>query len=190
MPDLAEQDISREFFLTSEDHFASTTNIQEVLAGYGISTENVRDYAADEESDRNLVLIIQVFAYGFIVLISLIAAANVFNTISTNISLRRREFAMLRSVGMTNRGLHRMMNYECMLYGSKALLYGLPAATGVTYLIYLSVAQGYSTDFHMPWLAVGIAVFSVFAVVFATMLYAMSKIQNDNLIDALKSENL
>lgn len=66
------------------------------------------------------------FSYGFIVLISLIAAANVFNTISTNISLRRREFAMLKSVGMTAKGFNHMMNFECLLYGSRALLLGLP----------------------------------------------------------------
>ena len=132
----------------------------------------------------------QVFSYGFIVLISLIAAANVFNTISTNIQLRRREFAMLRSVGMTRAGFNRMMNYECLLYGSRALLYGLPASGLVTFLIYRSVLSGYETAFRLPWPAIGIAVLSVFLVVFATMMYAMSKIKKENPIDALKNENL
>ena len=123
-------------------------------------------------------------------LISLIAAANVFNTISTNISLRRREFAMLKSVGMTQKGFHRMMNYECLLYGSKALMLGLPVSCGITYLMYRSVNQAYETAFRLPWAAVGIAVMSVFLVVFATMMYSMSKVKKDNPIDALKNENL
>lgn len=150
----------------------------------------LNDYAEREEMDRNIVTIIQVFSYGFIVLISLVAAANVFNTITTNINLRRREFAMLKSVGMSNKGFHRMMNYECLLYGSRALLFGLPASAGVTWLIYRAVDGGYKTNYHLPWGAVGIAVLSVFLVVFATMMYAMSKIGRDNPIDALKNENL
>ena len=179
-----------EYFLTSSNHTASFENLATVLTENGLSSRQLFDYAANAETDRNVVTIIRVFAYGFIVLISLIAAANVFNTISTNISLRRREFAMLKSVGMTQKGFRRMMNYECLLYGSKALLLGLPVSCGITYLIYRAVTTAYETSFHLPWAAIGIAVLSVFLVVFATMMYAMSKVKKDNPIDALKNENL
>ena len=179
-----------EYFLTSSNHTASFENLAPVLTENGLSSRQLFDYAANAETDRNVVTIIRVFAYGFIVLISLIAAANVFNTISTNISLRRREFAMLKSVGMTQKGFRRMMNYECLLYGSKALLLGLPVSCGITYLIYRAVTTAYETSFHLPWAAIGIAVLSVFLVVFATMMYAMRKVKKDNPIDALKNENL
>ena len=179
-----------EYFLTSSDHTASFENLATVLTENGLSSRQLFDYAANAETNRNVVTIIRVFAYGFIVLISLIAAANVFNTISTNISLRRREFAMLKSVGMTQKGFRRMMNYECLLYGSKALLLGLPVSCGITYLIYRAVTRAYETSFHLPWAAIGIAVLSVFLVVFATMMYSMSKVKKDNPIDALKNENL
>lgn len=179
-----------EYFLTSSDHTASFENLATVLTENGLSSRQLFDYAANEETNRNVITIIRVFAYGFIVLISLIAAANVFNTISTNISLRRREFAMLKSVGMTQKGFRRMMNYECLLYGSKALLLGLPVSCGITYLIYRAVTTAYETSFHLPWAAIGIAVLSVFLVVFATMMYSMSKVKKDNPIDALKNENL
>ena len=179
-----------EYFLTSSDHTASFENLATVLTENGLSSRQLFDYAANAETNRNVVTIIRVFAYGFIVLISLIAAANVFNTISTNISLRRREFAMLKSVGMTQKGFRRMMNYECLLYGSKALLLGLPVSCGITYLIYRAVTTAYETSFHLPWAAIGIAVLSVFLVVFATMMYSMSKVKKDNPIDALKNENL
>lgn len=179
-----------EYFLTSSNHTASFENLATVLTENGLSSRQLFDYAANAETNRNVVTIIRVFAYGFIVLISLIAAANVFNTISTNISLRRREFAMLKSVGMTQKGFRRMMNYECLLYGSKALLLGLPVSCGITYLIYRAVTTAYETSFHLPWAAIGIAVLSVFLVVFATMMYAMSKVKKDNPIDALKNENL
>ena len=179
-----------EYFLTSSNHTASFENLAPVLTENGLSSRQLFDYAANAETNRNVVTIIRVFAYGFIVLISLIAAANVFNTISTNISLRRREFAMLKSVGMTQKGFRRMMNCECLLYGSKALLLGLPVSCGITYLIYRAVTTAYETSFHLPWAAIGIAVLSVFLVVFATMMYSMSKVKKDNPIDALKNENL
>ena len=179
-----------EYFLTSSNHAASFENLATMLTENGLSSRQLFDYAANAETNRNVITIIRVFAYGFIVLISLIAAANVFNTISTNISLRRRELAMLKSVGMTQKGFRRMMNYECLLYGSKALLLGLPVSCGITYLIYRAVTTAYETSFHLPWAAIGIAVLSVFLVVFATMMYAMSKVKKDNPIDALKNENL
>lgn len=179
-----------EYFLTSSNHTASFENLATVLTENGLNSRQLFDYAANAETNRNVVTIIRVFAYGFIVLISLIAAANVFNTISTNISLRRREFAMLKSVGMTQKGFRRMMNCECLLYGSKALLLGLPVSCGITYLIYRAVTTAYETSFHLPWAAIGIAVLSVFLVVFATMMYAMRKVKKDNPIDALKNENL
>lgn len=179
-----------QFLMTSDDHAASYENLKQVFNENGLNSKTIYDYAANVEDNRNIVTIIQVFSYGFIVLISLIAAANVFNTISTNISLRRREFAMLKSVGMTAKGFNQMMNFECLLYGSKALLPGLPVSCGITYLIYLAIMEGYETSFHLPWKAIGIASFSVFLVVFVTMMYSMSKIKKDNPIDALKNENL
>lgn len=178
------------YYITTDTHVETMGAVDDALSNLGLSKLRVRDVAADEEENRNIVTIIQVFAYGFIVLISLIAAANVFNTISTNIALRRREFAMLKSVGMTAKGFNRMMNFECVLYGTRALLFGLPVSVGISYLIHLAVSEGYQKDFTLPWVALGIAVLSVFLVVFVTMMYSMSKIKKDNPIDALKNENL
>ena len=181
---------SYSYMMLSDDFDKSEKAVRGILSDNGIAKNNLYNRAKAEESERNIVTIIRVFSYGFIVLISLIAAANVFNTISTNISLRRREFAMLKSVGMTQKGFNKMMNFECLLYGSRALLYGIPVSCGVTYLIYLAIMEGVETRFHLPWVAIGISVLSVFLVVFVTMMYSMSKIKKDNPIDALKNENL
>ena len=178
------------FYMTSTDHKTSERNLQNALNEHGLATERLYNYALGVEENRSLVTIVRVFAYGFIILISLIAAANVFNTISTNIALRRREFAMLKSVGMTEKGFNKMMNFECVLYGSRSLMLGVPVSCGIAYLIFLAIMEGYETTFKLPWTAIGIAVLSVFLVVFATMMYSMSKIKKDNPIDALKNENL
>lgn len=178
------------FYIQSTDHAKSAGDIKTLLTGNGFNTTNLFDHGQEAENERNLIMIIRIFAYGFIILISLISAANVFNTISTNIMLRRREFAMLKSVGMTSKGFNRMMNYECLLYGFRSLLFGIPVSIGITALIWYAIDQGYELAFTIPWNAIGIAVFSVFAVVFSTMIFSMSKIKKENPIDALKNENI
>ncbi|MBG9801560.1 hypothetical protein ABD72_04975 [Brevibacillus laterosporus] len=92
-----------------------------------------------------------VFSYGFIALISVISNANIFNTISTSISLRKREFAMLKSVGITSKGFNKMMNYESVFYGIKSLVYGLPISLIVMYLIYRTIMNKFSYGFVFPW---------------------------------------
>lgn len=178
------------FFFSAADHAAAAEDIRKELKELSLPPEMLIDFAEFSDTERALVTVINVFSYGFIVLISLIASANVFNTISTNIGLRRREFAMLRSVGMTNREFSRMMNYECLMYGMKGLVFGLPAAAAITWLIYRSVSEGYATGFFIPWQSVAIAVGSVFAVVFSTMVYSTHKLKDENTADAMKNENL
>lgn len=189
IPDIDQQNPVWMYF-KADNHSIVYDKMTEVLNTNNLNNGSLVDYAASSETDRNLIIIINVFSYGFIVLISLIAVANVFNTISTNINLRRREFAMLKSVGMTQKGFNKMMNFECLMYGVKSLLWGSPVSVGVTYLIYRSISSGYTTGFYVPWQAMVIAVFSVFGVVFATMMYSMSKINKENPIDALRNENL
>ncbi|HPD01106.1 MAG TPA: ABC transporter permease [Acetivibrio sp.] len=178
------------FYFKADDHKSVYNKICSILEDKGLPTSMLYDAAENGESMRALVSVINIFSYGFIILISLIAVANVFNTISTNIALRRREFAMLKSIGMTQKGFNKMMNYECLLYGIKGLIYGIPVSFGVTYLIYRSIAGGWETKYFVPWYSVVIATGSVFAVVFSTMLYSMRKIKKDNPIDALRNENL
>ena len=149
---------------------------------------NLTNMAQIQENNRNLLFITNVFTYGFIILMSLITIANVFNTITTNINLRRREFAMLKSMGMTNRGFNKIMIYECLFYGIKALIFGLPVSFGVTYLIYKGVMQGVDIAFSLPWASIAIAIFSVFFIVFITMIYSINKVKKENTIEALKFE--
>lgn len=190
LQDLATSNHFCDHYILSEDHKASYTDLKEIVVNNGLLKHYLYDYAEGVDESRTLIMIINVFSYGFIVLISLIAAANVFNTISTNIGLRRREFAMLKSVGMSNKEMGHMMNYECILYGSRAILYGMPVSVVITWLIYRVISEGFSTGFYLPWGAIAVAILSVFLVVFATMMYSMRKIQADNPIEALKNENL
>ena len=178
-----------QMFFTSDNPQKSYREMCKVLQQKKLSTDSINNVAEQVNASRAMMTVLSVFSYGFIILISLIAAANVFNTISTNISLRRREFAMLRSVGMTQKEFMRMMNFECILYGAKGILYGVPVAIGVTFLIYRVLSGGIAQGFYIPWYSVVIAMGSVFIVVFSTMLYSMSKVRKDNVVETLRNEN-
>ena len=180
-------------FILCEDHSKVSSDVSRLIRDIGGDTNNVSvvDYAAEIESIRALVTVAKVLAYGFIVLISLIAAANVFNTISTNISLRRREFATLKSVGLTSKGMRKMMTFESILYGVKSLLFSLPASLAMTYLIYLVAADsGYAMSFYVPWDKFIIAIASVFIIVVLSMVYSIKKVNKENTVETLRNENI
>jgi len=186
---LEDNELSGSIAFSSDNPHETASQVQKLLDASNITQDyRVINAFASEEENRRIILVMNIFIYGFIIMISLITIANVFNTISTSIKLRRREFAMLRSIGMTERGFNRMMNFECLFYGLKALLFGLPISLGVTYFIYRAVISGIDAPFVLPWAGIGIAVFSVFFVVFITMLYSVRKLKNVNVIDALRSD--
>lgn len=160
--------------------------LEKELKEQGIQSENVTDLHALYQQDRNTMMAVQILTYGFIILISLIAVANVFNTISTNFMLRRKEFAMLRSMGMSPKGFNRMLYYECLIYGSKSVLYGIILTVMVSYVICKVIGIGADAGFVIPWGALITAIAGVFLVVFASMIYAMCRIRKNNIVEELK----
>lgn len=151
---------------------------------------HIWDAQTDREQTNRMKIVLSIFLYGFVSLITLIGVTNIFNTISTNVALRRREFAMLRSIGMTPAGFKRMLNYECIFYGLKSLLYGLPAGIAVSYWLYNSISGVFYFNFTLPWREIGICTAGVFIIVFLTMMHSSSKLKKENIIDAMKMENL
>jgi putative ABC transport system permease protein len=169
----------------------STAEMKTMIQDVGITARyNLINFSEMLDQNRNMIFIAKVFDYTFVIMISLIAIANVFNTISTNIKLRRRELAMLRSVGMSDRDFQKMMNFECAFYGIRALLFGLPIAAISSWLIYkgMFVGGADNIDFVFPWGSMAISVFSVLFIVFITMLYATRKIKKENIIEALRDD--
>jgi putative ABC transport system permease protein len=181
-------------FIITKDSMKLEEEINTVIKEAKSASFNASYYITNFERQRqeqdNMILLVSVFVYGFIVLITAICIANTFNTISTSISLRKREFAMLKSVGMTPKAFNKMMRYESIFYGMKALLYGLPLSFIVMFLLYKSMIQGFEMKFMVPWTSVGISVVGVFVIVGITMLYSTARLRKENIIDTLKQENI
>lgn len=162
--------------------------IKAALAEYSASSFYITNRYEDAQQDKQLMMVLSIFAYGFITLISLICMTNLCNTIATSFALRRREFAMLKSVGMTPKSFNRMIRFESLLYGIKALLYGLPVSLFITYKIYETVNSNFTTDFTSPWAIYIVGIVSVFIVVGVAMAYSTFKVKDESIIDGLKSE--
>jgi putative ABC transport system permease protein len=155
--------------------------------GGNLSYQSMAEF---NKSSNLKMLMISLFFYGFLTLITLIGVTNIVNTLDTNIKLRRREIAMLRSVGLTPDGLRRMLRYESLFYGLTALLYGLPLGIALSVFIYYQF-NGVSTfAFSLPWGAIAACVLGVLVIVFATMMISGAMIRNDSIVETIKEENL
>lgn len=174
---------------TSKDPEALCEMLEQVSDDFEWGQFYLENMEEERQAAESLTIIIQVFTYGFVILLAMISVANIFNTLSTSIALRKREFAMLKSVGMTPQGFNQMMDYESLFYGLKALLYGLPLSFGVMVLMYRIMSRNLEFGFFVPWGSVLIAVVAVYAVVGITMLYGGKKIKKQNIIEGLRQEN-
>ncbi len=139
---------------------------------------------------RNMVFVIKMLLYGFITLVTLIGVTSVFNTIHTSINLRRKEFAMLRSMGLTPKGFNKILYFESIFFGLKSLLYGIPVSLGIVYLLCKAFDGMAEQKFVIPWDSIGVAVIGVFIIVFITMWYASRKLKKENILDAIREENI
>ena len=160
-----------------------------------ILSEKVRTYTLNIEKAMqmtlNLVLVVKVLFYGFISLVTLIGVTSVINTINTSMALRRREFAVLRSIGLTPRGFNRMLIFECLLFGIKSLLYALPVSIGLIFLIHKSVTNLVTfNNVLIPYKSILIVIVGVFAITGLCMWYATSKIKKENILETIRNENI
>lgn len=153
-----------------------------------INYVNVKE---EMKMENNVILTIKILVYGFITLVTLIGVTSVFNTINTSIALRRKEFAVLRSIGLTPSGFNKMLRFESLFFGLKSLFYAIPVSLGVIFLMYLSMRGTVDLGtILIPWKSIFLAVILDFLVIAISMSYATKKVKKDNILDAIREENI
>ncbi len=136
---------------------------------------------------ENLLTLVGIFLYGFIIVVSLIGITNIFNTITTNMELRRQEFAMLKSVGMTKKEFNKMIRLESIFIGCKSLIIGIPIGVIISYMIYKAF-NGVSYNF--PISSILISIITVFILIILIMKYSINKINKQNTIETIRNDNI
>lgn len=138
----------------------------------------------------NMVIVAaSIFMYSFVVLLMSIGLTNVISTMSANVLLRSREFAVLQSIGMTPEGLKRMLSLESLLCSAKALLFGLPIAILFTYFINLPIKAHFPIPYEIPWLAILLCICAVFLITLVTTKCTAHHLRNRNIIETIRSES-
>lgn len=161
--------------------------IEEIMIDENYNLENIEESA---KLMNNLFTLIAIFLYGFIIVISLIGITNIFNTITTNMNLRKQEFAMLKSVGMTSKEFKKMIRLESVFIGARSLLFGIPFGLGISYLIYNFMEKSNGLPFKLPIMAIIISIVVVYLLITILMRYSMSKINKENTIETIRNENI
>ena len=163
---------------------------QDILVNeFDIGKNNIVNAAQERRNNENLILIIKIFLYGFIAIVSLIGITNIFNTVTTGMELRGKEFAMLQSIGMTKREFDKMIRMESVFYGSKALIIGVVSGTVLSYIIYMAAGES-QLRYTLPLPAIVIAVVVVIILLLGIMKYSIVQIRKQNIIETIRNENI
>ena len=171
-----------------------STNPDELLKTVGELSEDlhVNNYIDAAKQMKSINLLISIFLYGFIVVITVISITNIINTLTTSINLRKREFAMLKSVGTTTKEFKQMINLESIFLGIKVLMIGLPIGMGISYGMYywINKLDGVGTKYDPNIFSVILAITTVFLTVKIIMSYSIRKINKQNIIETIRNANI
>lgn len=178
----------KKLYISTDKNMALGEEIEEILKGYDYGIDDIKEQA---QAMKSIFTIIAIFMYGFITVIALIGITNIVNTLNTSMELRSREFATLKSLGMTSNEFSSMVNLESIFIGTKALVFGVPIGLVLSYLLNKVLTNGsFTIAFNPPILATLGAVVFVYALLLLIMHYAIKKVNKKNIIDTIRNENI
>ena len=156
---------------------------------YGLAFYSFNDYIEQRDSNQMIATVVNVFCLLFAVILALIAMANVFNTVTNSLILRRREFAVMKSVGLSNRQFRAMVAEECVAWCVRGLVPGVLLSLFVSFLLW-QVISGSMTGlpFTLPWSYVALAAAMTVVAVGASVAYGMHRCRADNVVEALRAD--
>lgn len=175
---------------------------------YGIETDEpykvekeLKDYLSENEAEgdvynnynwmmkeKSIISAVQFLSYAFILLITLITVFNIINTMTAQIAGRKKELAMLKSVGMTPKEFKKTLIFESMFYGLFGLLLGVPLSLVINRVVGYIISKDNPIPFSVNiWLYL-IACVAVFVIIGLTMIYSLKLIKNNSIIDSLKDD--
>jgi len=139
-------------------------------------------------SDKSEILLVKILLYGFVVVVSLISCVNIINTLTTNIILRKREFAALKSIGLTQKGLRKMIALEGLLYGIVGSFYGSVIGSVLSFMIYKGINNIREQSYQLPLEAIGIAFAGAMLIGYLSVLGPLKRINKENIIEAVRED--
>ncbi len=183
--------VSKTVFLLGNNYDEVDKIVKDVNADRRTLYVNTYNLKQDFQTIRNIILVVKILLYGFITLVTLIGITSVLNTINTSIALRRKEFAVLRSIGLTPKGFNKVLFFESLFFGLKSLIYGIPVSLIIIHFMHNSIDEAVELPgLLIPYESILLAVIGVFIIVMVSMRYASRKIKKENILDAIREENI
>ena len=184
--------ISATLYSQSNDVDKLDAEVEQYKKDNNLTNSNLNTFNMEKsvKAENAVVLVISIFLYGFIGVITLIGITNIFNTITTNMNLRKKEFAMLKSIGMTKKEFNRMIRLESIFYGVKSLIIGIPIGLLLSYGMYNVFRNSMEIEYVLPYKSIAVAVIFVAVVIGIIMRYSMSKINKQNIIETIRNDNI
>ncbi len=180
---------NKEIMIQSPNYAAIQKNTTDYLTSAGLDEDvSIFNSAESYESQRNLAAMIRLFSTSFLILLTVISCANVFNVMTTSLNMRKREFAVLRSVGMTVKELFAMLCIENLWIGLFSVLIGGIASLPLCYLLYKSIVVGAVIRFVYPIGAYLIASLAMIAIMSLASVYGLFKIKKGNVITDIRND--
>ena len=176
------------YAVEAPNHEEVTERIREMLENDGYQSYSCYDVARELQVMMTVLTLLKTVMYGFTILLSLIAATNIANTISTGVLMRRKEFAMFRSVGMTNGSVKKMLFLETFFYGFFALIIAVPVSVVISLIMYYSLGSMVTVPFEVNVPTYLFVSLGVFALIGLSMLMSTSTIKNDSIIEGLRED--
>lgn len=146
--------------------------------------------AESRREQQSIITGVSIFLYGFIIITALIGTTNIFNTITTSMELRQREFMQLKSIGMTKKEFNKMIILETIFLGGKSLIIGIILGLILSYLIYLGFSLNVEINYIFPIEAIIISIIAVSILIGGMMKYSLNKINKLNIIETIRNENI
>ena len=175
------------YYVATNQEKSTRDEVKKVAEENNLSVIDSIDEAQKLEQTMNVM---KIFVYGFIVVISLVSVTNIINTISTNINLRKREFAIIKSIGVTPQGFKKMIYMESILYGILSLLYGIPIGICMNVLMNRILEGMITVQTLIPYKAILICVVAIFIITFIASYIPLKKISKENIIDNIRQESI
>ncbi|MGG0815636.1 FtsX-like permease family protein [Paenibacillus alvei] len=185
--EVSEQDFS--FRIKLRDANQSSVTVADIQRTVGTKHSiTIVNYLDENKIRKESELVIKVLVYGFIAVISLIGSVNIINTITISIIIRRKELAALKSIGMSQKDLKKMIIYEALIYGVSGSLQGIFFGCILSYILYLAVSGIKKLEWTIPYAACFITFAAALFISYVSVLIPLRKIQKDNIIDVIREE--
>lgn len=176
--------------INTDDDIKLEKELKNFIQEKSINHTFVTNISSQMRTAKSGILVLKIFIYGFICVLTAIGITNIFNTITSNMQSRKIEFAALSSVGLTSKDFKKMNKLESFFLGIKALIYGVPIGILLSYLLYTAIKNKFELSYKLPYLGIIFSLIFVFIVIYLIMSYSSSKMKNINIVETIRNENI